>query len=86
MIKKDLKMSYAPKKSFEDTTKTFSPYNALAANINCKLNLNTLKILQAFLTPYGRIRSRKETNLPKAKYNSIIKLIRKARSNILIQH
>ncbi len=64
------------KKSFQ--------YLFLLKKYEKKIDYKNVKLLQAFLTKYGKIRSRRKTRIPRNEQRLISKAIRKARAFKLI--
>ena len=59
-------------------------YLLLLKKFNDNIDYKNIKLLKAFLTKYGKIRSRRKTRLPIQKQRAVAKAIRKSRSFGLI--
>lgn len=59
-------------------------YRLLVKKFENKIDFKNIKLLQAFLTPYGRILPRRKTRLSVQEHRQISKSIRKARAYGLI--
>lgn len=59
-------------------------YLLLVKKFENKIDYKNIKLLQAFLNPYGKILPRRKTRLPVQQHRAITKAIRKARAYGLI--
>jgi ribosomal protein S18 len=59
-------------------------YLLLLKKFNNVIDYKNIKLLKAFLTKYGKIRSRRKTRIPVQKQRAVAKAIRKSRSVGLI--
>ena len=59
-------------------------YLLLLKKFNNIIDYKNIKLLKAFLTKYGKIRSRRKTRIPVQKQRAVAKAIRKSRSVGLI--
>ena len=55
-------------------------YLLLLKKFNNEIDYKNIKLLKAFLTKYGKIRSRRKTRIPVQKQRRVAKAIRRARS------
>ena len=55
-------------------------YLLLLKKFQNEIDYKNIRLLKAFLTKYGKIRSRRKTRIPVQKQHAIAKAIRKARS------
>lgn len=74
----------AIEKSLVDRVPKSTQYILLLKKFDEKIDYKNVKLLQAFLTPYGKILSRRKTRLSTQKHRQISKSIRKARAYGLI--